>query len=169
MIFTSTSHWQKQYHLYILFILILFSFLSLSTILKQGLAYGVDNTPHYVFTVRFAQMIKEGNFRLWDPDPSLGFPMLYYYQPIPYTFTTLLYLLLPFMDSLFIYKFIIVTLFSLFPLAVYLGMRFMSIDKKTCLVSAFFSLTIENHYSFGFEISSYFIWGLYSMLFGLYH
>lgn len=161
------SFFYKQYHIIFLFFLFSGSFVALSPLLKEGFAYGVDNTPHYIFTVRFAEMIRNGNFHLWDPDPSMGFPMLYYYQPIPYMFTPALYLLLPFIDSLFLYKLLVIILFSLFPIFAYLGMKWMNMPKNVCLLAAFFSISIENQYSFGFEISSFLFWGLYSMQYGM--
>lgn len=147
--------------------LFFFSFFSLSSLLAPGFAYGDDNTAHYVFTVRLADMLKNGNLRLWDPDQNLGFPMLYYYQLIPYLATSILYILIPFVSSLLIYKFLIIVLFSFFPLSIYCGARWMNISKKIALTAACFSLLINSKHNLGLEISSYLIWGFFTMLFGM--
>ncbi len=150
-----------------LFFLFFFSFFALRSLLAPGFAFGDDNTSHYVFTFQLAEMFRKGNFHLWDTDQNLGFPMLFYYQPIPYVVTSLMYILLPFVDSLLIYKLIIIVLFSLFPISVYFSMRLMDISKKIALISAFFSILINGRYGLGFEISAFLIWGLFTMLFGM--
>ncbi len=161
------SFWQKHYAVCILMFLFLFSFVALSPLLNAGFSYGDDNTPHYVFTVRLTEMLRNGNFHLWDPDANIGFAMLQYYQPLSYLFTSVLYLTLPWIDSLFLYKLLLILLFSLFPVCIYISCRLFGLSKEISLFSAFFSLTIHSSTSFGFEISSYLIYGLYSMLFGM--
>ena len=73
----------KNKEIIFLCFLFLFGFFSLRSLTASGLAFGDDNTAHYVFTFRLAEMFREGNFHLWDADQNLGFPMLYYYQPLP--------------------------------------------------------------------------------------
>ncbi len=168
MAFDQFYSFVKKYNVYvILSLLFFFSFYSLLSAFSPGPTYNGDNSAHYAFTVRLAEMLKEGNFRLWNPDANFGFPMLYYYQPLPYLITSMLYIVFPFVNSLFIYKFLNVFLLSCFPIAVYFGVTWMNFDKKTALFAAMLSLCIRSWESFGFEISSYFGWGLYTMLFGM--
>ena len=158
---------KNKYPHIILLILFLFCFLTLLPALSPGLPYKGDNTPHYVTTVRLAEMFQAGNFRFWDSDANFGFPLLYYYQPLPYLITSVLYILLPFIDTLIIYKFLLILLFSLYPITVYISARWIGFDTKIALFAAVLSIMLRSFESFGFEISSYLGWGLFTMAFGM--
>ncbi len=160
----------KNYGTITLTIIFLLNFFLLSPLLLQGFAYGDDNTSHYVVTVRVAEMIQEGNFRFWNPDYDGGYPLFYYYQPVGTILTSLVYIIFPFLSTLFLFKFLIIFLFSLFPLTIYFGMQWMGIKKQNCIIAALLATAIKlpnvKDY-FGFDSNAYLIWGLYSMLFAM--
>ncbi len=139
----------------------------LSPLFGEGFISGHDNTSHYIYSLRLAEMIGEGNFRLWLPDFSMGMPLFYYYQPIPHCLTALSFLLFPGIDSLLLMKGIVVFLLTLLPLSIYQGFRWMDIPKTICLVSALLTFGIQSWIGLGFELRSILGWGLYAQLWGM--
>lgn len=153
---------------YILLLLFIFNvLLLLFPLLEEGFLLGHDNTSHYVYSLRLSEMMSEGNFRFWLPDFSMGMPLFYYYQPIPHFVTATVFLLFPYIDSLFLMKGIVVLLFSLLPFSIYQSFRWLGLPKSICLVSALLTFTIESWVGLGFEMKSILGWGLYAQLWGM--
>ncbi len=152
---------------------IILSFLSLAIIallfplFNPGFMAGHDNTSHYIYSLRLAEMIREGNFRLWLPDFSMGMPMFYYYQPIPHLLTALVFLVFSGVSSLLLMKGIVVVLFALLPWSIYKGLRWMEVPQSICLISASLALVLQSWIGIGFELKSILGWGLYAQLWGM--
>lgn len=158
----------KNLHHYL--VLLCFSLLIIGLsfpLFNDGYIYGHDNTSHYVYSLRLAEMIQEGNFRFWLPDFSMGMPLYYYYQPIPHFLTAFIFLLFPSIHSLTLMKCIVVGLLALLPLSIYQSLKWMKLPTSICLVSALLTFSIESWIGFGFELRSIFGWGLYAQLWGM--
>jgi len=151
----------------LLFAFTVFNIFLLFPMLQEGFLYGDDNTSNYAYTVRLAEMIQAGNFRLWLSDYSMGQPLFFYYQPIPHLITALLYLALPFIEPLFLYKLMVLIVLVCIPLSVYKGMKWMSFQKAACLLGALLVCSIHSWRSFGFELYTLFNWGQYAHIWGL--
>lgn len=158
---------KKYFYTISLLLLFLFNMVLLLPLLEEGFILGHDNTSHYVYSLRLAEMMSEGNFRFWLPDFSMGMPLFYYYQPIPHFTTATIFLLFSGIDALLLMKGILVVLFSLLPLSLYQSFRWMGLPKSICLISAFLTFTIESWVGLGFEMRSILGWGLYAQLWGM--
>lgn len=135
-------------------------------ILHEGYTYGSDHTSHLVYTMRIAEMLREGDYSFWLPDFNMGHPLFFYYQPIAHLFTATMYLCLPFAEPLVIYKSLIVLLFVLFPISIYWGLRQMDFSPLQALCCAALAMSIQSSET-GYELGACFQWGLYTQLWGL--
>ena len=101
----------------ILVILILFNLFFTAGILGEGFPNGGDTVGHYDLVVNTMDVIKiffsTGELRLWNPDYYFGFPLFFFYAPLPYVFLASLSLITT-IDALFLMKLSIVLLFSFF-------------------------------------------------------
>ena len=109
-----------------------------------------------------------GELRLWNPDYYLGFPMFFFYAPLPYIALALLSFPLSIfgITPLLLFKFSIVVLFSFLPLVFYLSGKIAAFDDDFCVGIALFSTTISSVVVYGMEYYAFFAIGLYSQLWG---
>ncbi len=159
--------WRSYYPAIVLFLFSLLNIVLLSPIFQEGLINGHDNTSHYIYSLRLAEMVQEGNFRLWLPDFSMGMPLFYYYQPIPHCATAAIFLLFPMVEPLLLMKIIVVALLTLLPLSIYQGFRWMGLPRSICLLTSLLTFSIQSWQGLGFELRAVLGWGLYAQLWGM--
>ncbi len=157
----------KNYIYFILAVVIFFNLFFTAGILKEGFPNGGDTIGHYDLVVNTRDVIKiffsTGELRLWNTDYYFGFPLFFFYAPLPYVLLASLSLLTAF-DALLLVKLSIVLLFSFFPLVMYLAARLMELEEKYALCIAVFSTTLSSVTVFGLEYYAFFATGLFSQL-----
>lgn len=157
----------KKYIYFILAIVIFFNLFFTKGILEEGFPNGGDTIGHYDLVVNTIDVIKiffnTGELRLWNPDYYFGFPMFFFYAPLPYVFLASLSLVTT-IDALLLLKISMVLLFSFFPLVMYIAARLMELDEKFSLCIAFFSTSLSSATVFGMEYYAFFATGLFSQL-----
>lgn len=157
----------KKYIYGILTIIILFNLFFTKGILEEGFPNGGDTIGHYDLLVNTIDVLKiffsTGELRLWNPDYYFGFPMFFFYAPLPYVFLASLSLVTT-IEALLLLKISMLLLFSFFPLVMYIAARLMELDEKFSLCIAFFSTSLSSATVFGMEYYAFFATGLFSQL-----
>jgi hypothetical protein len=161
---------QKKYTYGILALVVVFTFFFTSEMLKQGYPTGGDNVGHYdllLNTIDALQLFfKTGELRFWNPDYYLGFPMFFFYAPLPYL-TLALITLITGIEALTLFKGSIVLFFSMLPIIFYFCSRIMNFEEDFALGIALFSTALSSVTVFGLEYYSFFATGLYAQLWGI--
>ncbi|MFA6889019.1 MAG: YfhO family protein [Candidatus Woesearchaeota archaeon] len=160
----------KKYIYGILAIIVVFTFYFTSSMLKEGYPNGGDSVGHYDLLLNTIDALKlfmqTGELRFWNPDYYLGFPMFFFYSPLPYI-TLAVITLLTGIEPLTMFNWSIVILFSILPVIFYICSRLMNFDEEFALGIALFSTTVSSVTVFGLEYYSFFATGLYSQLWGI--
>jgi hypothetical protein len=110
----------------------------------------------------------------WQANIGLGYPLLHYYQHLPYVIPALLeFILLLWLRSapppLALLNWSTYLLLSLFPLAVYWSMRRLGFGRAQAVGAALCSSLLSTNGLYGFDFESY-VWGgygLYTQLWGM--
>jgi len=150
----------------LLIISVWFSFLFIGRILFGGIPSGGETSSHLDLLYNTAELIQNFDLTLWNPNYNTGFPMYFFYVPLPYLYTVLFSILTK-IPLIFLYKIFVVLLYSSFPLVLYFSMRHMGYKPLACAIAAFFSPTILTMSKFGIEPFAFTGFGMYSQLFGL--
>ncbi len=162
----------KKYSYSIIAAVILFNVIFTAGMLKEGYPNGGDSVGHYDLFLNTIDAVKifltTGELRLWNPDYYLGFPMFFFYAPLPYLVLALLSFPLSIfgITPLLLFKFSIVVLFSLLPLVFYLSGKIAAFDDDFCVGITLFSTTLSSIVVYGMEYYAFFATGLYSQLWG---
>ena len=162
----------KRYSYSIIAAIVLFNFIFTAGMLKQGYPNGGDNVSHYDLLLNTIDVIKiffaTGELRLWNPDYYLGFPMFFFYAPLPYLVLALLSFPLGMIGitPLVLFKSSIVFLFSLLPLVFYLSGKIAAFEEDFCIGITLFSTAFSSTIVYGMEYYAFFATGLYSQLWG---
>jgi hypothetical protein len=139
---------------------------------------GGDIIGHYtVFerTVEIFQNILQGKeTAVWFQDANTGYPLFYYYQPLPFVLVAIFALPLlafPFISSLFVYKGAIIVVYITVPLAVFSMCLFMGCSSKQSFYAALLTFFVSSTEAFSaigtFELKTIFHYGLFTHLFAL--
>ncbi len=160
----------KKYVYGTLTIVVAFTFLFTSGMLKKGYPTGGDNVGHYdllINTIDALQLfLKTGELRFWNSDYYFGFPMFLFYAPFPYI-TLAATTLIAGINALTMFKWSIVLLFSILPIIFYFCSRLMNFEEEFALGIALFSTALSSVTVFGLEYYSFFATGLYAQLWGI--
>lgn len=161
---------ERKYSYGILALIVLFTFFFTKGMLGEGYPNGGDSVSHYdllLNTINALQLfLKTGELRFWNPDYYFGFPMFFFYAPLPYIFLALLSLSTG-IDPLSLFQWSIVLLFSALPLVFYTTARLMHLEEEFSLGIALFSTALSSKLVFGVEYYSFFATGLFSQLWGI--
>jgi hypothetical protein len=151
----------------ILAAVILFNLIFTASILKQGFPSGGDNVGHYDLVVNTIEVIKHfvstGDLALWNEDYYFGFPLFFYYAPLPYVLLAIASIVTS-IDPLLLFKISLVLLYSCLPLVFYTMGRLMEFDDLFCLGIAIFSTSLSSTTVFGLEYYAFYATGLFSQL-----
>jgi hypothetical protein len=161
---------KKKYIYGILAAIVFFNIVFTVPILKAGYPSGGDIVGHYDLVVNTVETIKHlfstGDLVLWNEDYYFGFPLFFYYAPLPYILIALMSLVTG-TDSLLLLKLAMILVFSFFPIIMYKALRLLEIDEKFCLCISFFSTSMSSITVFGLEYYAFFATGLFSQLVAL--
>ncbi len=145
----------------LLLVLIGFLYLALGIIgTNQYSMFNGDNAVHIVQ----ANYIKDNPEEIfgWSSIGFAGYPLLFFYQPLPHLLLALLFNI----DKLFVvYRIIILLLFTLLPFSLFFSSKRMGFTKIESLIISFLPLLAISFIGFGFELFSFFAWGLFTQLF----
>ncbi|MEK6922106.1 MAG: hypothetical protein AABX82_09510, partial [Nanoarchaeota archaeon] len=162
----------KRYSYLIITAVVLFNFIFTAGMLKEGYPNGGDSVGHYDLLLNTIDVVKiffaTGELRLWNPDYYLGFPMFFFYAPLPYFALALLSFPLGIIGitPLVLFKWSIVLLFSLLPLVFYLSGKIAVFEEDFCMGITLFSTVLSSPIVYGMEYYAFFATGLYSQLWG---
>ncbi len=161
---------QKKYIYTVLAFIILFTFFFTTGMLKEGYPTGGDNVGHYDLLLNTIDALelffKTGELHFWNSDYYFGFPMFFFYAPLPYIALALITIITG-IDALTLFKWSIVLLFSLLPLIFYCCSKIMNFEDEFALGVALFSTTLSSVTVFGLEYYAFFATGLYAQLWGI--
>lgn len=162
---------QKKWVYSALLALVLFMLFLTSELLHQGYPKGGDTIGLYDLLLNTVDALKilfsTGELKLWSPDYYLGFPMFFFYAPLPYVFLATLSLATG-ISPLFLFTLSIVILFSSLPLVFYFSARLLDFEEEAALCIALFSTALSSSIGYGLEYSAFFTIGLYSQLWGVF-
>ncbi len=157
----------KRYNYWTLACIILFNLFFTASLLGEGFPNGGDAVGHYDLVVNTMDVLSiffsTGELRLWNQDYYFGFPLFFFYAPLPYVFLAGLSFITT-INALFLLKLSIVLFFSFFPLVIYMAARLMELEEKWALCIAFFSTSLSSATVFGLEYYAFFATGLFSQL-----
>lgn len=161
---------ERKYSIILLLLVSLCTFYFTSGLLKDGYPSGGDNVSHYDLLLNTKDAISiffhTGELKLWNPDYYVGFPMFFFYTPLPYV-TIALLSFVPGFETLFLFKLSIVLFFSILPFLFYLATQLMEFEEGFALGTALFSTALSSALVFGLEYYSFFATGLYAQLWGI--
>jgi len=159
----------KKYIYAILTAIILFNIIFTSDMISTNYPNGGDSVGHYDLLVNTIDVIdvffETGHLRLWNPDYYFGFPMFFFYAPLPYFALALLSF--TGINTLLLFNLSVVLLFGFIPVFVYSAMRVVELDETFALCAALFSSALSSVTVFGIEYYAFFATGLYSQLWGV--
>jgi hypothetical protein len=168
--FLVLSPMEKKWIYMLLGALVLFNIIFTVPILKDGYPSGGDIVGHYDLVVNTIDVVKtlvsSGDLWLWNPDYYFGFPLFFYYAPLPYVLIALLSIITT-IDPLLLFKLTMLLAYSLFPIVMYKAVRLMELDEQYAFFVAFFSTSLSSVTVFGLEYYAFFATGLFSQLFVL--
>jgi hypothetical protein len=131
-----------------------------------------DDALHYLFVQRASAALAGGQnpFDLWVPQIEAGFPQFFYYQPLPALVVAgLQHLTFGLVDLLTTFNVVRWTLLVVFPLTVFVSMRWMGFSPIAAGIAAAASPLLSGFARYGFEYESY-TWagfGLFTQLFAM--
>ena len=162
----------KAYFCYALVIIIIaFNLITTASFLSDGLPNGGDNVSHLNLLENTAEVLKEftttGKLTLWNPDYYTGFPMFYFYSPLPYFFLAIIHLITT-ISLLTLQKIAIVLLFSFLPFIFFKTMRVLNQSMTIATVAAIISTLFSSFTLFGLEFYAFFSSGLFAQLFAIF-
>jgi len=131
-----------------------------------------DDALHYLFIQNASNAIASGQFPFdhWLPQIETGFPVLYYYQPLPELAVVLVQRLsLGALDLLTAFNVVRYVLLVGFPLTVFVSMRMMRFSLPACAIAAATSTLLAGNFRTGLEYDSYIWrgWGVYTQLWAM--
>jgi len=139
----------------------LFIYLFLLSYFKPGLLFlktticGGDTGSHYINAVYLKEvLLPQGKIMGWMPGNYAGFPLFYYYFPLPFILAVLFSYLIPLEIS---FKLITVLGTFLLPLCLYFSFRALKYDFPAPILAALFSLVFlfnQGHSMWGGNIPS---------------
>ncbi len=161
---------ERKYSIALLAFVTLLTVYFTSGLLHEGYPSGGDNVSHYDLLLNTKDALDiffhTGELRLWNADYYMGFPLFFFYTPLPYVALALLSFI-PGVSLLFLFKLTIVLLFSALPFLFYLAAQLMELEEGFALGIALFSTALSSITVFGLEYYSFFATGLFSQLFGI--
>ena len=137
--------------------------------LLQGVPiFGDDHSSHMVTVFHLLALIRAGETDLFCPTFNLGFPMYLYYQPLPHFAAALVHIVtLRALDVQTSFNLTVVVLWSLYPLALYLGARKLGLGQASAMLCALVAPTVSSSLPFGLTLHSIMGLGLYTQLYGM--
>jgi hypothetical protein len=131
-----------------------------------------DDALHYLFIQNASNAIANGQFPLdhWLPQIETGFPVLYYYQPLPELAVVVVQRVsLGALDLFTAFNLVRYVLLVGFPLTVFVSMRMMRFSVPACAIAAAASTLLAGNFRTGFEYDSYIWrgWGVYTQLWAM--
>ncbi|MBI5072610.1 hypothetical protein HZA99_02210 [Candidatus Woesearchaeota archaeon] len=161
---------ERKYSIILLLLVSLTTFYFTSGLLKDGYPSGGDNVSHYDLLLNTKETLSiffhTGELKLWNADYYMGFPMFFFYTPLPYVTLALLSFLHG-IDLLFLFKLSLVLFFSILPFLFYFSAQLMEFEEAFALGTALFSTALSSALVFGLEYYSFFATGLYAQLWGI--
>lgn len=162
---------EKKYLYLILGFAVLFPLFFTKGMLADGYPKGGDTIGLYDLLLNTVDVLKiffqTGELKLWSPDYYLGFPMFFFYAPLPYVLLAALSLATG-ISPLFLFKLSIMVLFSGIPLVFYFSARLLDFEEELALCIALFSTALSSSIGYGLEYFAFFTIGLYSQLWGVF-
>ena len=155
----------------IIIAIIVFNLVTTTSFLTDGLPNGGDNVSHLNLLENTAEVLKEftvtGKLTLWNPDYYTGFPMFYFYSPLPYFFLAIIHLITT-IPLLVLQKITILLLYSYLPFVFFKTMRVLKQSTTIATVAAILSTLSSSFTLFGLEFYAFFSSGLFAQLFAIF-
>ncbi len=131
-----------------------------------------DDSVHFLFIRQASAALDAGQnlFDHWDPQFEAGVPQFLYYQHLPaLAVIALQRLSLGTLDLLAAFNVVRFLLMVLFPLTVYVAMRWSGFSAMACTVGAAASTLLSGNFRYGFEYDSYTFagFGLFTQLWAM--
>ena len=157
----SLSTRQKRFAAGALILLpVLFNLVSLSPEVSFGVIPYNDHDLHFPLVLRMVEALKAGDNPVddWVPYYVMGYPVFRYYQFLPHLLTALACLALgSLLDAFVVFNSVNVLLMALFPLSVYLCMRWLGFSRLAALSAGLFAPVVSSGGLFGLEYETY-VW-----------
>lgn len=135
--------------------------------LASGAPFGNDSSSHFAEILQIADLLGAGETDFWFDQTNLGYPLFLAYQPAPsLAMGALVALTRSFIPPLFVFKLSIVLIWSLMPIAWYVGGRWLGLRRLEALFFALLLLSVNDFRSFGLGLSSALGTGLYTQSWG---
>lgn len=143
--------------------MVLFQLIPALAIVTTLPVYGDDHSSHMAAIRHLLQLLASGQTDLFCPTFNLGFPMYLYYQPLPHLAAALLNIVsVGTFGPQLAFNLTLVLLWSLYPIAIYRGLRTLELDPLAALLSAVCAPLVASTLTFGFTLHSVMALGLYT-------
>ncbi|EKX50653.1 hypothetical protein GUITHDRAFT_135269 [Guillardia theta CCMP2712] len=127
-----------------------------SVLSSPGCTVGDDLSSHFAEISFFAQSIRHGRLDFWFDQVQLGYPLFMTYSPLP------LLLLAPVLllaggdvdRELFVFRFILLILWVLAPMAWYRGARGLGLDRLQASACSLLWMRVSDQHSFGVGVNA---------------
>lgn len=155
---------------WLLLLPLVFNLILLTPLLSDGFPRGGDSIGHLMMAAKTKEILQHffatGELRLWQDWYFMGYPLFYYYSPLPAVVVALLSMITG-IDLLIVYKLMILLLYLAIPFAVYVSCLLLQLERKAAVIAALLSVLPVSVYGFGLEYRAFFDFGLFSQLFGM--
>ena len=135
--------------------------------LLGGAPLGDDHSAHLALSVHIAKLISQGHTDFFWGHSNLGLPLFASYQPIPSLLTGLAIVTTPFMDSILVFKVLVVVFWATLPMTWYLGSRWLGMERSHAFILGLLTLTVRSEWHIGMTLTSSAYTGLYTQSWGL--
>jgi len=142
-------------------------------VFSAGAPYGDDNSAHMALMMHIADLWEAGETDLWWHQSNLGLPLFLAYHPLPAIVSGTGAWLVGLLGAdgvasqIIFYKATIVGLWSLMPVAWYVGSRWIGLSRPQALVAGLASLAVHDVFSVGFGWTAAVYGGLYTQNWGM--